>query len=358
MFVEKNIVQKFEEYILSKYPNAIVGSNKAERYTSVQEEFGLLKNSVGVRIITEPALIKMNGKDSLDFLHRISTNDVKALKPFQKKHTLFLNEKGRFIAPSILLVNENEIFVLSHYDNEHRLFSWINKFIIMEDIKTENVSAHFALLEIMGPQAESFLTLLLGSELNKVGNDDFKRFDIDGFTFFFFYDVNNNKRFFKILIEKIKIAELIEYFFNIKSVFELGLLGEEAYKNFRIENRIPYFPDELNFNTNPHETNLIKEVSFTKGCYIGQEIIARLDTYDKVQRKLTRVSFSEVINTAPNVVYDAEQNEAGVITSIASSEIFKPQIGLALIKKRFLKDSVNLYTILGDKKIAVAIADE
>ena len=63
-------------------------------------------------------------------------------------------------------------------------------------------------------------------------------------------------------------------------------LEKKAYEIFRIKNGIPKFPNELNDEFNPHEVNLSCDVSPDKGCYIGQEVIARLQTYDKVQKKM------------------------------------------------------------------------
>ena len=92
-------------------------------------------------------------------------------------------------------------------------------------------------------------------------------------------------------------------------------------------------PNELNDSVNPHEAGLLSEISFSKGCYIGQEVIARLDTYDKVQRKLKGIIIEGDCDCQSGMnLYDTTENEVGLITSITKSELIKKKIGLAYVK--------------------------
>ncbi|MEW6654811.1 MAG: hypothetical protein AB1394_15265, partial [Bacteroidota bacterium] len=176
----------FNEYIKENYPNSIFEENNILCFTKFEEEFSMLKNGVGLKVSETASLIRMEGKDTVDFLHRVSTNDLLNIKPFTKKNTLFLNEKGRFISKSTLLSFSDDYWVLSDFDPANRIFNWLNKFIIMEEIKTEDVSLKYSVLELTGPQTESFVMLLIGDEIKKMSGEAFRRFDADGFTFYLF----------------------------------------------------------------------------------------------------------------------------------------------------------------------------
>lgn len=346
----------FFEYIKENYPQAIHDGNSFLCFTNLEEELAALKNGVCLKVVEQPTLIKMIGKDTVDFLHRVSTNDVKELKPFAKKNTLFLNEKGRFIAKTTLISVDNEYWVLSDYDSSNRLFSWINKFIIMEDIKTEVISDKFSLLELSGPQADSFAMLLVGDELAKTDAEDFRRFDVDGFTFYLFRNNESNScHSIKILIDSARLTDFVDHLFKIRSVFDLSLIGKHAQNTFRVEKLIPSFPNEVNVDANPHEVNLICDVCSTKGCYIGQEVIARLDTYDKIQRKLAKVVSSERILDDQKIILDENGEEAGAITTHGVYANSHGYSSLCLMKKKSLSPSNQFHVLIGSRKVPVKV---
>lgn len=348
----------FNEYIRSNYPESLSDGNNFLNYTKLEEELSVLKNGVGLKIVAQPTLIKMIGKDTLEFLHRVSTNSLKDLKPFTKRNTLFLNEKGRFIAKTTLISFESEYWVLSDFDPANRLFSWINKFIIMEDIKTEDVSNKFSILELSGPQTDSFVMLLVGDEIGKINHEDVRRFDADGFTFYLILSCDKaNCNSVKVLIDSARLVDFIEHLFKIKSVFDFCLVGKHAADTYRVEKLIPAFPNELNAEANPHEVNLIGEISSTKGCYIGQEIIARLDTYDKVQRKLLKIISSEKIDEAHKSVLAENGEEAGEITTHGVYANSHGYASLCLMKKKSLEHSNTYHVLNGNKKIAVKVVN-
>jgi tRNA-modifying protein YgfZ len=346
MFLENQTVVSIENYLTDKFPSSLKGLDSFRYFTNSKEEYEALKSGVGLKIDFLSLIIRMTGKDVLDFVHRVSANAVSDLKPFEKRNTLFLNEKGRFIDRATLINLDNEIVLIGSPDKMKRLYSWINKYIIMEDIQTQDVSDRFVLLQMIGRQCESFLTMLSGKEVNLHEMNLVRRFDIDGFTFYFFISEEpNGVLVHKILLPKEKFADFIEYLLNIKSVFDFALVGQDAFDAFRIEKGIPNFPNEINYNTNPHEVNLLNELSFKKGCYIGQEVIARLDTYDKVQKKLVRVHSDESlkINSFPHAINDSDGNIVGEITSFIDSEILNENSGLALIRKKNIENCSTLF---------------
>lgn len=359
MFQENQIVLSLSEFLSYKFPNAIKNEESFRFFTSAKEEYESLRNGVGLRVNSSLVLIQMSGKDVLDFLHRVSTNAVKDLKTLEKRNTIFLNEKGRFIDRTTLISLENDFFLIGSASENKRLFSWVNKFIITEDIQTKDVSSNYAIVDFVGPQAESFLTLLLGKEINTVDSTKVRRFDVDGFTFYFFMNQENNGvKIYKALIDSEKSTGLIEYLFSINSVFDLHVVGDDAFDAFRIENGIPAFPNEINDESNPHEVNLLHEVCFKKGCYIGQEVIARLDTYDKVQKKLVNVTLNDSISSIDTlIIIDHEKNESGKITTLSKDELLTVQKGLALIRKKAFENG-SLYSAISNKnEIGIKISE-
>lgn len=227
----------------------------------------------------------------------------------------------------------------------------------MEDIKAEDYSGKYALVDIIGPQTESFLTMILGKEITINDEKRIRRFDVDGFTLYSFLTYEGNAvKFFRFLIDKERLLDFIDYLVGIKSVFDLSVIGKHAYDFFRIENIIPAYPNEINDLTNPYEVNLINEVCFTKGCYIGQEVIARLNTYSKVKRKLVTINLKDEITISePFTIVDDNSNQVGEITTLSKMHSFDIQKALALINMNAIIDQIKLFVSVDGKKIPLTI---
>jgi folate-binding protein YgfZ len=116
--------------------------------------------------------------------------------------------------------------------------------------------------------------------------------------------------------------------------------GHAAYEMLRIHRGLPMMEKEITDEYNPHEVGLFPFINFEKGCYIGQEVIARLDTYQKVQRQLAGVKFEmndpddKLFAATPAPIYAGEQL-IGQLTSACFSPGHQSGLGLAVIRKQF-----------------------
>ena len=102
-----------------------------------------------------------------------------------------------------------------------------------------------------------------------------------------------------------------------------------------MEKSLPAYDRELGDRYNPLEAGLIGSINFHKGCYIGQEVIARLDTYQKIQKRLVKVKFSDNINVEDDCVLTKDGQEVGNITSFGFVPGAGETIGLGYIKNAF-----------------------
>jgi len=306
-----------------------------KNYSSLDKEVYSLNNGVALKFMNTSSIIELKGTDSLDFLHRISTNSMKNLNKEEVKKTIFTSEKGRIIGVSTVMNFESYILLITGIYSKQKTMSWLNKYIIGDDVKLSDASHRFNLLEIVGPQSESFLSLFVGDAVNAVSDNSFKVVSADGILFFLAKLIDENGlRKYWILAEQENAKKLITNMVENKGPFDFNLIGEDAYNVYKIENGIASDPTELNDFYNPHEAKIINLVDFKKGCYIGQEVIARLDTYDKVQKHLVGLCFPEVVETNEKfTLLDDDKNEVGVVTSMAYSPKIKKNIALGYLKR-------------------------
>ena len=129
-------------------------------------------------------ILELRGKDVLDFLHRISTNSLKDLPKEGIEKTIFTTEKGRIIdAATILNFDDYQILVCSGV-NKIKIKNWIEKYIISDDVKVNDTPGKYILFQLMGPQADSFITLICGNYVNNIQPDKFKVINGEGMMFF------------------------------------------------------------------------------------------------------------------------------------------------------------------------------
>ena len=231
---------------------------------------------------------ELKGDDFIDLFNRLSTNNI----PNQKNlitDSIFTNENGKFIDIVSLWNSNKYTLMISHAPNHENLLNWIDKFTFEEDI---SISSPLKKKIISIYSANKNKDLNVFGEINKNEIINKKLEDIEitlSLTSFF----NDYKVINLILDDDSKSIEFIESYMNSQNIFQMK---ESEFNSFRIKNMIPICGREVNNLYNPLEIGISHMIDFDKGCYIGQEVIARLDTYDKVQRKLMILDKKKDIN--------------------------------------------------------------
>ena len=231
---------------------------------------------------------ELKGDDFIDLFNRLSTNNI----PNQNNlitDSIFTNENGKFIDIVSLWNSNKYTLMISHAQNHENLLNWIDKFTFEEDI---SISSPLKKKIISIYSANKNKDLNIFGEINKNEIINKKLEDIEitlSLTSFF----NDHKVINLILDDDSKSIESIESYMKSQNIFQMK---ESEFNSFRIKNMIPICGREVNNLYNPLEIGISHMIDFDKGCYIGQEVIARLDTYDKVQRKLMILDKKKDIN--------------------------------------------------------------
>lgn len=351
--VTKYIVDHFENHQLSENKLVDVCNN-------IEQELNSVKYGVGIYNRSESAVIHIKGNDVLDFLQRISTNDVLKLEPYHYIPTLFINEKGRLIDRAILVRTENDYYLVGGKKNDAVIYRWLDRYIITEDIKIENKTEEHLILDVIGPQADSYLTLICGREVDDLDDNKMHEIIIDNTRSYLLKKTTASGEHIYWIITQAKYAEdLLNYLLSHRSVFDLSMVGEKAFDYYRVINGVPKYPNEINDNYNPHEVGLIGDVSFNKGCYIGQEIVARLDTYDKVQKKIRKIKIDGITQLEiPTAIFNEGNDLIGIITTLVKANENTHYEGLAFIKSEFQsKDEISNLKIHSDIDVKIKILD-
>ena len=296
------------------------------------------------------------GVDALDLLHRLSTNDLRPLfnSPGKGAQTILTTEKARIIDLLTVIATANGALLVTSKDHEQSVISWLDKFTIMEDAKFTAVSNDISHFMVFGPRALEFLTSATSVDLISLQQFDSVELQLASIPIRLQKTARIIESGFSIYCDSTDHDALLAIMTEQLSEFGGAIIDEDTYETVRIEAGISKAPNELNDKHNPLETALVQAVSFTKGCYTGQEVIARLDTYDKVQRHLMGVRCrAEVSSSLPIVCYGADGTTIGEITSLTISPILGVSIGIAFIKTAFANPN-SLITV-GDEHLPATL---
>lgn len=259
--------------------------------------------------------IRLSGRDGLDLLHRLSTNDLLSLKHGETALTVLTTEKGRIVDAIRVLRRGEDCLLLTSIGAEDLLLGWIEKYTITEDVELKIVTGETCMVSLLGPGAlQTLETVREGSSRP------------EGFAP---GDVIPGSASEIHLVVPAAGGERLWSHFTSAGVVPIGIHAREI---LRIMHGVPGRPGELNLDFTPYDVGLTEAISYTKGCYIGQEVIARIDTYQKARRSLIGLSSRAPAVAPGTLVINAAGEEAGRVTSWSSAGLDDWWFGLAVVR--------------------------
>ena len=321
-------------------------------YAQARERIGLYDQS------GKTGRVIGRGKDVIDLLHRMSTNDLKPIehKPFAGAQTVLTNEKGRIVDLITVLNRGNDALLLTSKDHEETIIKWLDKFTIMDDARFERASEQLSQFLLIGRGAYGFVSELIGIDPSSLARFSAVEVEYFGAKLLVQKSVRIAESGWTFIVDVEKANEIFRQLQEEISLLGGVVLDEETYEALRIETGIPASPNELNEKHNPLEAALVTAVSFTKGCYIGQEVIARLDSYDKVQRHLLGVRLNAMPRAALPIPITLREGEVvGELTSCQFSPGLDCVIGLAYIKTSYSNPGAQFYVNDGDQQLSATL---
>ncbi len=260
-------------------------------------------------------LIRVRGANRIDFLHRMSTGDLLGLRPGEGRATVFTTPIGRMIDHAAVLAFDDSLLVLS-CAGQSRLERWLRKYIFFnDDVQLADESAVLPLWGLYGQGPFSLHDANgLGGQSSTERADELNS-PIAGLPCYSHRAVGQG-----VLVVAPPLAGQGAFFLGTSIVPKEGLTPLSVYEDLRIRAGYPAAPNEVNEDHIPLEAGLKSAISFKKGCYIGQEVIARMESRGQMARRLVKLEtepMPEARMQTGDVLY-ADGAEAGSVTSVTS----------------------------------------
>ncbi|MGH2619468.1 MAG: YgfZ/GcvT domain-containing protein, partial [Anaerolineales bacterium] len=263
----------------------------------------------------DPGLLELAGKDRLDLLHRMSTADLAQLPPFHTRQTVFTDPLARTIDVVLVLTRDQDLVLLTSPGKEGQFRAWLGKHIFFQDqVLIETPQPGWTLWGAYGPTAfEALASLHCPVPSNEL---------IVTFEGGLAWSVASPLPGFRVLMQP-------GVDFTAWGQLAGNPAASAAYDVLRVEAGLPEPGREILDDSIPLEVGLTSAVSFSKGCYTGQEIIARMDSRGKLAKRLAGIYLPHSAQPGTTLVQD--RRSIGRLTSVVESPRFG-WIGLAVVK--------------------------
>ena len=280
-------------------------------------------------------MLKISGETRLDLIHRMSTQDVNGLQPGEGAATILTTDVGRMIDRLILYAASDTVYALTGENHSDAVARYLMRFVFFnDDFQLEDISPRTTIFGVYGPWAEHILGEEVGFPEINIPLHHWREAEIAGVTAYLHRTDPINGAGYFVMCEtpqREKVGEAL-------LAGGLTAADEPAFDFLRIEAGQPRFGHEISQEYIPLEAGLWDDVSFNKGCYTGQEIIARMESRGQLAKKLVPLTANGVIAEGEEI--HAGGKRVGSITSTANAK--GGVLALGYVKSSILMDNTPL----------------
>jgi folate-binding protein YgfZ len=309
-------------------------------------QYAALTHGVGLIDFSNRTQIELTGVDRASFLHNLTTNNVRDLPVGSGCEAFVLNVKGHLVGHVFIFACPDSNVIETVPGQSETLTTHLDRYLIREDVQIHDRWHEWAEFLLSGPQAEALLANLnLPIPPERLGH------------------TATQIAAFRVWIRRIDLAGpigfLIAFRHEALADVETALVaagavrcGAEALEAARIEQGAPLFGPDISEENLPQEIDRnTLAISFTKGCYLGQETVARIDALGHVNRLLRGVKFSGTTIPAPITELTSGGKSVGHVTSASWSPRLTAPLALALVRRGFHEPGTKLQSSAGDAEV-------
>lgn len=287
--------------------------------------YDALHDSAALLVLAARGRILACGRDRARFLHNLTSNEVKKMAPDAGAYAFLLSPQGRIQADLTLLCFADHFLIDTEPELREKLLAHVRKYIIADQVELEDVTASTSSIGLEGPQAQS----ILGRFGAPVPVEPYAHAEWNGATVAAI--TVTGQPGFRIYAAPDRIAEITQ---QLEAAGVPSATADDI-RTVRIENGRPRYGEEIGEKSLPQETQQMHAVSFTKGCYLGQEIVERIRAQGHVNKKLVRLELSSPDVPAPGTKLKSGEAEAGEILSAVYSPRAQKPIALAVLRTQY-----------------------
>ena len=326
-------------------------------YGDPKAEYRALRHGFGLIDLSSRGLIRVEGRDRQRFLNAMLSNNTADLEPGQGCYATFLNPKGHMVTDLVVYADVASYLLEVEPHAIPTFLEAIDFYVISEDVTFAIETGKWAALGVQGPKAPDAMAAVGGQDtlrdLAPYGSQPHRVADHDVWTARRSYAREPG---YLLLVSPAAAATVWTTIRQQGETFGGCPVGLEALDILRIESGTPRFGVDMTAATIPIEANLQDAISYTKGCYVGQEVIARIDARGHVNHQLVGLLLGDAGLPEAGAKIFSPQREVGWITSATQSPALQQTIALGYVRRESLEPgtALQVHTEAGDLPATVS----
>jgi folate-binding protein YgfZ len=305
-----------------------------DEFSDWRAEYGFARDSVALIDKNYRAYLSFTGPDRVRYLNAVLTNNIKDLAVGQGAVSLLLNPQGRILAEIETYAFPESLFCVSYAMIRAGLIEVLEKFIIMDDVTLTDESGRYATVALEGPMAAAVVSEVSGVDIAALDEFSIRDGTVGSIPCRIVKRSPGKIPGAEFVVERDKVTQLWQVLLVAVRKHGGGPTGYTALSGLRLAQGVPWFGYDFGEKQIPHEAGLQhSHISYTKGCYTGQEIVERVRSRGQVNRQRVELVFSGDAVPKAGTTLTLDGKEVGYVTRAA--RIPEPQgvLGMGYIRK-------------------------
>ena len=310
-----------------------------EHYGDALAEHSALRESAGVLDLGFRGRLSLAGADRQRFLNGQVTNNVKELKAGEGCYAALVTAKGKMVSDLNIFCLPDELLLDFEPGLSAAIAGRFERYIIADDVQVVDAAPHYGLLSVQGPKSAEVVDKLdLGLPFPE---KPLSFGSVNNPTLGEIYCMNQLRTTangFDLFVPVAALAAVADKLIAAAKTVGGCACGWRALEMARIEAGIPRFGADMDESNLPPEAGIEdRAISYSKGCYIGQEVIARIRTYGQVAKSLRGLLLADDLSELPkkgDKLFHGDK-EAGFITSALDSPAFRRKLALGYVRREY-----------------------
>lgn len=373
------------------------GGPYPDAFTHPRLEYETLTHAAGIVDLSHLGVLRLAGSDRVRFLNAMVTHDVARLAAGASCAALMTTTKGRIFAQLLVLARKDDLLVLVLQGSTARVAEALESHIIADDVELSDVSAACGVLSSEGPRSRELVWRIFPRDPLPLKPGEFTENEYQGMRATVVRHSVVGDKGLHVIVARDQLARMRDFLVQGGVGIDCYPVGRIAWNMRRVENGLPWFGADVSEENFPKEVRLDDHVSYEKGCYLGQETIARMHYRGHPNWQLVGLtvpgdtpctpawqarwddlaSLPTLPRNADAAAADAralgapqgaagaelfaaaggESKPAGRITSGVLSPILKKPLFLAMVRANVAAPGSTLDTTLGGKPVTLAVVD-
>lgn len=310
------------------------GWNLATHFTDAISEHKAVRNDVGIADISYHGILTLTGEDRAKFLHRLISNDVENLSVGEGNYATLLTNRGKIIADMNVYILEDAIYISTASECAEDAFTELDKYLIADDVELALETDKIGAIAVYGPKSPELVQSVLKTENLSALSEYHSEF----------CEIDNQRT---VCVRSNTVGEYGYHLYTpvdaLEALWEKLIaerphvvpIGWDALESLRIEAGTPRYGTELTDSIIPLEAELEHAIDFEKGCYIGQEIVARMKYRGHPNRLLRGIEIDGENPVQQHSKIFNGAKEVGWVTSSVYSPTLGQPIALGYVRMAF-----------------------